>query len=92
MILEAFQPNPKGWPIRLSTYTSAIAATGNRNTSVCDKNGSARYPKCVMYQYQAKPAAYKVLLTTREKNDFPSTSGNKKNCTPSITVLAIGFE
>ena len=56
---------------------------GNKNTSVCDKNGSDLYPKCVIYQYHEKAAAYKVLLTSREINDFPSTSGNKKNWTPS---------
>ena len=57
---------------------------GKRKTSVCDKNGSARYPKCVIYQYQENAAAYKVLLTMRENKDFPSTSGNRKNWTPSV--------
>ena len=76
---EAFHPKPKGYPIRLRTYTSRTAATGNKNTSVCDKKGSARYPKCVIYQYQAKLAAYRVLLTSNAKNDFPKTKGNRKN-------------
>ena len=60
---------------------------GKRKTSVCDKNGSARYPKCVMYQYQAKAAAYRVLLIMRENKDFPRTSGNRKNWAPSVTDI-----
>lgn len=56
-----------------------IAAIGNKNTSVCDKKGSARYPKWVMYQYQHKAAAYKLLLTTNANILVPNTKGRRKN-------------
>ena len=84
MIRDAFHPKPKGYPTKFKTYTRPIAAMGKRNTSVCDKNGNALYPKCVMYQYHAKAAAYKVLLTNKANKDFPRTKGNKKNWTPSV--------
>ena len=57
MMREAFHPKPKGYPTKLSAQTSRMAAMGNRNTSVCDKKGRVRYPRCVMYQYQDKAAA-----------------------------------
>jgi hypothetical protein len=59
---------------------------GKRKTSVCDKNGRARYPKCVIYQYQAKAAPYRVLLIMRDTKDFPSTIGRRKNWIPSVIV------
>jgi hypothetical protein len=39
----------------------------------------------VIYQYQAKAAAYRVLLIMREIKDFPSTIGKRKNWMPSVT-------
>ena len=84
MIRDAFHPIPKGYPTKFKTYTKAIAAMGNKKTSVCDKKGSARYPRCVMYQYQAKAAAYKVLLIMSEIKEVPSTIGSRKNWTPSV--------
>lgn len=61
-----------------------MADMGNKKTSVCDRKGSARYPKCVMYQYQENAAAYNALLKMRAIKEFPSTIGNKKSWTPSV--------
>ena len=40
-IRDAFHPRPKGYPTKLTTQIANIAAIGNRNTSVLDRNGSA---------------------------------------------------
>ena len=40
-IRDAFHPRPKGYPTKLTTYIANIAAIGNRNTSVLERNGSA---------------------------------------------------
>ena len=69
----------KGYPIILRMYTKTIAAMGNKKTSVLDRKGKLRYPKCVMYQYQLNAAAYKVLLSNKANNVWPRTRGSKKN-------------
>mmetsp|Transcript_23872 Transcript_23872/g.40533 ORF Transcript_23872/g.40533 Transcript_23872/m.40533 type:complete len:83 (+) Transcript_23872:7-255(+) len=76
---EAFHPISKGYPTRLRTNTKAMPAMGNKNTSVLDKKGRARYPRWVMYQYQEKAAAYNVLDNKKANKDLPNTNGNKKN-------------
>jgi hypothetical protein len=52
---------------------------GKRKTSVCDKNGNDRYPRCVIYQYHAKLEACNELLTIIAKRDLPKTKGRRKN-------------
>lgn len=84
MTLAAFQPKPKGYPTIIAQYSKTMAAMGNKKTSVLDKKGSVRYPKCVMYQYQLKAPAYKVFATIKGTSPSPSTKGKRKNCSPSV--------
>jgi hypothetical protein len=62
------------------------ALMGNKKTSVCDRKGSARYPRCVMYQYQDPAMAYNVLATSRGNQPSASTMGKAKNCSTSARV------
>ena len=68
----------------MRTKTSKTAAMGNKKTSVLDKKGNERYPKCVMYQYHEKAAAYNVLDNKNASRLLPRISGSKKNWTPSV--------
>lgn len=79
MTLAALNPKPNGYPIILITYTIAMAAIGNKKTSVLPKKGNDLYPKCVMYQYHDKATAYSVLAKMRGNKPSPSTRGSKKN-------------
>jgi hypothetical protein len=75
---------PKGYPTRFKQYTSKTAAMGKRKTSVLERKGSDLYPKCVMYQYHEKAAAYSVLLKMRAMRDWPKTMGSIKNWATSV--------
>ena len=56
---------------------------GNKNISVWDKNGNARYPKCVTYQYHMNAIPYNVFAIIKDINPSPIAIGIVKNCTPS---------
>lgn len=63
-----------------------MAAMGNKKTSVFDKKGNVRYPKCVIYQYHDNATAYNVLPTINAAKLLPKTTGNKKNCPASVIL------
>lgn len=56
-----------------------MAAMGKRNTSVPERKGKLRYPRCVIYQYQLNDAAYNVLAIINGNNPSASTIGRRKN-------------
>lgn len=64
-------------------YRRTMAAIGKRKTSVFDKKGRERYPKCVMYQYQLSAPAYIVFATKSGSMPSPKATGSAKNCSPS---------
>jgi hypothetical protein len=57
---------------------------GNKNISVWDRNGNARYPKWVIYQYQLNAIAYNVLAIINGIHPSPNVIGIEKNCTTSV--------
>ena len=53
-ILDAFQPRPNGNTAKLKTYIAIIAAIGNRNTSVLERNGSAVIAQAIHFHFRKK--------------------------------------
>jgi hypothetical protein len=64
-----------------ATHEKPINTTGyHRKTCVFERNGSARYPRWVIYAYQTVATAYRVLEIRHGNTDRLSNSGSKKYC------------
>ena len=61
---------------------------GNKNISVCERNGNARYPRWVTYQYQQNPTAYNVFAMISGMYPSPNVIGIVKNCATSMSFCS----
>jgi len=78
--------SPKSSMTTESAHKSAMPIVGyQRNFCVFPKNGSAVYPRYVMYEYHAEATAYRVLERMQLMKERPSSRGSKRYWSTYVT-------
>jgi len=78
--------SPKISMTRERAHKRAMPIVGyQRNLCVFPKNGSAVYPRYVMYEYHAEATAYKELERMQLMKERPNSRGSKRYWSTYVT-------